>query len=104
MVQKANLLSTYFVNDPIELKGSFTNYVAKKRWVGYKTLIKQTFCFSYLVRALGNQCLSIFKVENVNFGLGRWSKKTPKLVDVIYEKPLGNISVPFKCLYMECGD
>ena len=57
MVQKANLLSTYFVNDPIELKGSFTNYVAKKGWVGSKSLIKQIFGPSYLVEALG---ISIF--------------------------------------------
>jgi len=40
------------VNDPIELKGSFTNYVAKKRWVGSKALIKQKISPSYLVRAL----------------------------------------------------
>ena len=46
-------MSTYFVNDPIELKGSFINYVTRKRWVGSKALMKQKFGPAYLVRALG---------------------------------------------------
>ena len=41
-------------------KGSFTNYVDKKRWVGSPKM--STFF------------VNLYKVENVNIG-GRWSKK-----------------------------
>jgi len=75
------------VNDPIELKGSFTNYVAKKRWVGSKALIKQKFSPSYLIRALGNAMFVDFKDKKCQLRV-RYidgQKRPKKLVKVIYE-------------------